>query len=107
MAIIDNSQRDDLLLNDDKISLAIADEILAAATEQVDGAMSGRTREGVAREIRFHCKYGFLTKSEKITIADMGGTDKSRTDYDYNAKGLENFFNIPAVLWEMLKKYVF
>ena len=100
VAVIENDQRDDLMLDDDAVSTAVAEEILKTAKAQVDGAMSGRTVAGWAREIRFHCKYGYLTRIKRIRSADMGGTDKSRSDYDYNAKGFENPLKIPIVIFE-------
>ena len=102
VAHLDNNQRDDLLLNNDVISLKLAEEMINAAITQVDGAMSGRTAEGVAREIRNHCKWGFLIGIDSITMADIGGTTEGRSDYDYNARGFESFFKIPSVLWEMI-----
>ncbi|MGM9668232.1 MAG: hypothetical protein ACI3VZ_00555 [Faecousia sp.] len=113
VAKIDNSKYDHIILGDEKISEAMAEEIIKAATTQVPGSMSGRTISGVARELRLHCDIGYMFSlgntdllfglSKQILVADIGGMDPDKPDYDYNAKGFENLWALPAAIWELIK----
>ncbi len=88
----------------DEISEALAQEILRVASENVPGALSGRTVKGIAREIRWHCPPGLIGIGPTI-IADIGGMDKSKDSYDYNAKVFENPWR-PSNWIEVLCEYL-
>ena len=90
-----------------QVSNAVAGEILNATTKQANGALSGRTINGIARELRHHYQGYDATQVIPYFIAplssafsfvtikvfddtDIGGMDRNMGDYDYNAKGFEN-----------------
>ena len=98
----DNSKHAHGMVGDYNISIALANEMYCAATNQVGGALSGRTTEGIARELRMHYRVSAILPIKKVTVADIGGMEKSRSDYDYNAKMFENLWKTPTVIWEML-----
>lgn len=86
----DNKSQSDLALIGDKaVSIALAKAMYKTATEQVAGALSGRTIEGIARELRVHYKASCLLPIDNLLITDMGGLDESMPGYDYNAKVFE------------------
>ena len=88
--IYDNKSQSDLALIADKsIGIAVAKSMYETATEQVPGALSERTIEGIARELRAHYRASRLVPIDKLLIADMGGLDESMPGYDYNAKMFE------------------
>ena len=88
--IYDNKSQSDLALIADKsIGIAVAKSMYETATEQVPGALSGRTIEGIARELRAHYRASRLVPIDKLLITDMGGLDESMPGYDYNAKIFE------------------
>lgn len=89
-------------LGDKAISTALAKEMYSTATNQVNGALSGRTIDGIAKELRRHTQFAFL--GEKIGVADIGGLDKNKPDYDYNARMFENPWKALSVIFEMLFK---
>jgi len=102
VVFFDNSKYEHGMVGDYNISIALANEMYCAATSQVDGALSGRTTKGIARELRMHFQFSAVLPIRKITVADIGGMEKSRSDYDYNAKMFENLWKTPAVIFEML-----
>ena len=102
VVFFDNSKYEHGMVGDYNISIALANEMYCAATSQVDGALSGRTTKGIARELRMHFQVSAILPIRKITVADIGGMEKSRSDYDYNAKMFENLWKTPAVILEML-----
>lgn len=70
----------------------LAEEMWRVAFEQVPGALSGRTIEGLYSELFWHYYVFdvlpiFNTPSKE---ADMGGTDKKQTGYDSNASIFES-----------------
>lgn len=86
----DNKSQSDLaLIGDKSISIALAKTMYKTATEKVPGALSGRTIEGIARELRAHYKASCLLPIDNLLITDMGGLDESMPGYDYNAKVFE------------------
>ena len=89
VVIYDNDKNDRGMSGAYEVSIALAQEMYLAATTQVEGALSGRTIEGLARELRAHTKVSTIIPWEKVSIADMGGTTKDRPDYDYNASWFE------------------
>ena len=102
VVVFNNNDYDHGMVGDDNISAALANEIYYAATSHVDGALSGRTVKGIARELRAHFKVSTTLPVNKVSIADIGGMDKSRSDYDYNAKMFEDPWKTPLVIWEMI-----
>ena len=88
-------------LGDKNISTALAKEMYMVTKQQNNSALSGRTIDGIAKEIRVHLKLSFLGKN-KFGVIDIGGLDKDREDYDYNAKMFENPWKTYDVIWEMM-----
>ena len=88
---IDNEKNANKQLNDSSVSKALATEVISSARAREPDALSGRTVEGVAMEIRIHYGiYSFGIKSH-VDVADIGGTDKSKPGYDSNASFFERF----------------
>lgn len=66
----------------------LAKAIYDAAKEVAPDSMSGRTVEGINRELQLHWaayKTGIDKLKEHASTADMGGIDKDKPDYDSNA----------------------
>lgn len=66
----------------------LAKAIYDAAKEVAPESMSGRTVEGINRELQLHWaayKTGIDKLKEHTSTADMGGIDKDKPDYDGNA----------------------
>ena len=89
---VKNSQPNATWKGDHEISKALSSEMLNIANRQVDGSLSGRTVDGVARELRQH-NYAYIVTHPVVKVfenSDIGGMDPNMGDYDYNAKGFEN-----------------
>lgn len=96
----DNRQPNARACANRRVSLALAAEMARVARARVPGALRGRTRRGLAFELRAHNRaYRLgLFRSRSVTT-EMGSPDPAAPDYDHNAAWFEHpIRSIPLLL---------
>ena len=73
------------MITDHSISNALGQAIYDTARQRDPESLSGRTASGIAYELQQHYRFSRVIPTRKLLKADIGGMDKSRADYDYNA----------------------
>lgn len=88
-----------------RVSRLLAAEMAQAARDSVPGALAGRSRWGLAFELRVHYRAYRLgiRRSHAVTV-EIGSPDPAAPDYDHNARWFEHpFRSLPAILKALLK----
>ena len=87
----DNRQPDARVCAGRRASLALASELLRIARSRVPGALRGRTKRGIAFELRVHNRAHRLGLFRTHSVpTEMGSLDPDAPDFDHNAAWFEH-----------------
>ena len=96
----DNRQPNARLCVSPAVSRLLAEEMARTAQARVPGALAGRSRKGLARELRLHRRaYALGVKRSHAVTAELGSLAPEAPDHDHNAVWFEHpFRSLPAIV---------